>query len=192
MVKTFRLLSILTLMLVVAAPAYASGINIIFDPPPAPPQVGNLYILTGPGPFAVSFGSCDPSVNPAIPVALQGFAGCMAFLNETGMPVGDVNLSFVVPNDSPLIGQTLGCTSLDAFLSSNTCDQIGALSAGQTVNFDFLGGMGVPNFSAFFIAEDGALLPPLDIAVPAYDPNTLVLLGTGIALMAAFAMRRSA
>jgi len=189
MSKRFRLLGILTMMLVLASPAWAGGINIIFDPPPTLPT-GQLDVITGPGPFSVSFGSC--TTNPAIPTQLQGYAGCMAFLNETGAAIGDINLQFVVPDDSPLIGQTLACTSLDTFLSTNTCGDAGTLQAGQTVSIDFLGGTQIPNFGAFFFAEDSLSLPPLDIAVPAYDPSTLVLVGAGMAVMAMMAARRTA
>jgi len=189
--RTFRLLAVLVTLVALASPAWAGSINIIFDPPPTLP-VGTLDII-GPNmgsTFSVEFGSC--TTNPAIPEALQGYAGCLAFLNETGAPITNINLAFTIPSGSPLIGQTLNCTSLDTFLSSNTCSAAGILAEGQMVSVDFNGGDAIPNYGAFFFAEDSLSLPPLNVSVPAYDPNTLVQLAAGIALMAAFAVRRSA
>ena len=191
MLKTFRVVAMLAVLMALASPAWAGSINIIFDP--QPPQVGNFYIIDQQGVgFQVAWGSCSQA---GVPQALQGDDACMLFINESGAPITDINLTFTVPNDpgNPLIGSEFSCTSLDAFLSSNSCPG-GTLQAGQTVTADFFGGMSVGNFSAFFLAENGIPvddLPPGSVQAAAFDPNTMAQLAAGMALLAAFAMRRA-
>jgi len=190
MLKTLRLIVLPVILLALAAPAWADDINMILDPG-TPPQVGSFYLIQSVGTlYDVAWGSCT---QPGVPSSMSGDAGCMLFINQTGQPITDLLLSFTV--NSVLAGQTVTCTNLDSYLTSNTCAANGTLTLGQMVNADFFGGTPIPDESAFFIGENGVPyqnLPPLTLDVPAHDPSTLLLLAVGIGMLALSGIRRFA
>jgi hypothetical protein len=170
--------------------AMADDIHVIFDPQP-PVQIisGDFGLIKQTGTsYLVSWVSCDnPAIDDATIAAQQA---CLLLVNETGAPITDLNLQFTVPPTvpgqpaSPLVGQTLGCDSIDQFLTSNTCGGVtGTLTAGQLVSFDFSGGAPIPINSIFFFGESGVDLadaPPLTITVPTPEPGTLALMLAGL------------
>ena len=114
---------------------------------------------------------------------------CLLFLNLTNAPITDLNVSFTVNAALGNAEQTLGCTSLDSFLSSNNCSSVPeTLTQGQLVSFDFFGGTPIPmsvppTFSAFYIAETGISLtdvPQFTVTVPTPEPGTLALMLAGL------------
>jgi hypothetical protein len=191
MLKTFRLLAILAFALAIASPAWADDINIIFDPTPA--TIGSLNLIQQAGTtYSVNWVPCT---SPGVPAGLQGDEGCLLFLNQTGAPITDLSITFVVT--AALNGQSFVCTNApgDTHLSTNTCN--GTLQTGETVTAEFSGGQSVGDEMAFFIAENSGgtpldQLPTVDLDIPDFDPSTLTLLATGMALMAAGAIRRMA
>jgi hypothetical protein len=189
MFKRLVALVVPLLMLALAAPAWADDINIIFDPTPA--EQGTFYLIQQPFvTYDVSWGSCTQN---GVPSALQGDAACMLFINQTGAPLGNLNLTFTVNN--ALAGQTITCTNTDSFLTGNNCTAAGTLTLNETVTVNLFGGSAVPDEMAFFIAENGVTLsnlPPLTFEVPTHDPNTLVLLVAGVAMLAMCGLRRYA
>ncbi len=187
MTKMFRFLVLPLLLMAMAAPAWADDISIIFDP--SPPLVGTFYLIQTPGlNYEVSWGSCTQN---GVPAALQGDQGCMLFLNETGAPITELTLTFMV--NSFLAGQTIACSSTDGSLTGDTCAAAGTLVLNTMATVELY--TSVPNYSAFFIAENGVVssdLPPLDAQVPTYDPSTLVLLLAGMAMLGVCGVRRYA
>ncbi|HMD31267.1 MAG TPA: hypothetical protein VKG84_05100, partial [Candidatus Acidoferrales bacterium] len=97
-----------------------------------------------------------------------------------------LNLQFTY---SGMDGDALVCQSLDGFLTNNNCPA--TVNNNQSVSVDFFAGDPIPN-RAFFVLGEIGLPTTVQTTVPAYDPNTLVLLAAGIALLGMAAMRRSA
>jgi PEP-CTERM motif len=163
--------------------AYADDIHLIFDPT-TPAQLGTFNLIQQSGvDYSVAWTSC--SNNPAIPSSLSGEDACLAFINYTGAPITSLNFSFTV--NSSIAGQTIRCDNIDSSLTTNNCDSFGTLSENQLVTVNFTGGTPIPNYYAFFIAEDTpshvpiADLPGVDISVP--EPGTLALLALGLGVM---------
>jgi len=167
--------------------AFADDINVIFDPPATTPPTASLYVISEAGvTYSVSWGSCSQA---GVPVSMSSDEACLLFINETGSPIDDLNITFTAGTADEGYG-TVSCTSLDSTLSSNNCPS-GAISSGELVTLSFFGGDAVPDLGGFFIAENGvdpANLGAWDIEVP--EPGTLVLLMFGLAAVFAFGYRR--
>src|ERR1700759_2348616 len=114
--RYFRPAILAVLVLIFSGAAFADDIHVIFDPE-TPIPVGNFGVVTDPtAVYTFSFGSCTAT---GIPSAFSEDDGCIALVNETGRALSSLNLSFVV--NSFLVGQTIGCDSLDDNLTSNDC-----------------------------------------------------------------------
>lgn len=74
------------------------------------------------------------------------------------------------------------CSNLDSSLTTNNCDSYNTgLTAGENVMLNFSGGTPIPNYMAFFIAEDGVLLGDMpDVVISTPEPGTLLLLSMGL------------
>ena len=208
MTKISRFVVLPLLLLAMAAPAWADDINIIYDPVSVPAGTFNgAYLLLVQGQdYSVTWGSCNPSVNTAMTFATTLLSyiaannptnaptGCMAFINGTGAPFGQLSLTITGP-DIPSETSTL-CQSLDAFLVNATCT--GTLSNGM-VTVTFSGGMEVPpstqnSLSVFYLGEIGVDPNAItaDATVPTHDPSTLVLLLAGMTMLGMCGVRRYA
>jgi len=199
-----RLLKVLILPLMVialASPAWAGGINVIFDPdpptPPGGPTEGNTpYLLYTDGPYTVTWETCTmPPLPNGSP--LVGDAACLGFTNDTGASIEGLNISFTV--SGPLVGLSLTCSNADSFLATNNCgDYAAPLTSGETVTLSFTGMNYVPpNYSIYIAVQntgggDINSFPDSNVTLPAYDPSTLMLVGTGMAFLALGALRRTA
>ena len=176
--KYLRVVLLLAACVVFVRSASANDIRLIFDPSPA--QQGSFYIIQTPGTdYSVSWESCSST---GIPTSLHGNNGCLPFINETGGPISLLDLSFAV--NSALVGQTIDCVNTDGNLTSNNCDAYSPLTLGENVTVTFSGGSSIPNYMAFFIAEDGVALSSMPVSgVSVAEPLALPLLMMGLALM---------
>jgi hypothetical protein len=181
--KTFLRPALLALLvLVFSGAAFADDIHVIFDPQPA--TIGSLNLIQSSGvEYTVNWTACTDPV-----FATTGFGGdaaCLAFLNQTGAAITELNFGFTV--NSALVGQTIACDNApgDTHLDGNNCDSTpGPFTLGQVVNVNFFGGDPIPNGFAFYIAENGVALsdaPPVGIEVP--EPTSMTLLASGMGLL---------
>jgi hypothetical protein len=208
MSKSLRFLVLPLLMLALAAPAWADDINIIFDPVPAGTYNGAFVLLVQGTDYSVMWGSCDPTVNSSMMFATDLLnyiasnnptnapTGCMAFINGTGGPITELDLTIMAGSN---IGDTSTlCQSLDAYLTNVTCT--GVLNmAGDMVTLTFTGGLAIPpstqnSLSTFYLGEIGVDPNAItaDVTVPTYDPSTLVLLLAGMTMLGMYGVRRYA
>lgn len=179
--KILRPALIVAILCVFAAgAALADDIHVVFDPVPIP--AGTFGIVTDPTAiYTVNWESCGSTGIPQ-----QEFGqddACIALVNETGVALDHLNFSFTV--DAALVGQTIGCDSLDNDLTSNDCANTpGPFTLGQLVSVNFFSGDPIPNNSAFFFGETGVDLadaPPVGITAP--EPASLTLLAAGMGLV---------
>lgn len=176
-------LAILALLSVSSLFARASSIDDfkmdVLDPPPplaaSPFPTFPITSLT----FAVTFTACQTD---ELPNGLTA-DGCFSGVNRTG--VGWSALGFTFPNTDALGSQPVSCSpaASDNIFSSSGCDLDGS-TYGLTY---FNGVLGSGQF--FFVVETGvdpALFPPGVATATALssvpEPNSLILLGTGLAL----------
>jgi hypothetical protein len=170
------------LLCFVAGVAFADDIKVQFDPVPLP--LGNFGIVTDPTAiYSFSFVSCSSA---GIPSEFAGDDGCIALANESGVALNSLTLSFVV--NSALVGQTIGCESLDDSLTSNNCGSVptppGGFTLGEPVSVQFFGGDPIPNLSLFVFGETGvpfANAPVFEVTAP--EPTSLTLLAAGMGLI---------
>ncbi|MGA2812529.1 MAG: PEP-CTERM sorting domain-containing protein [Candidatus Acidiferrum sp.] len=180
--KYFRLVMLAALVLVFSGAAFADDIHVIFDPQPATLGTLNLIQSTGVD-YTVDWANCGDAV-----FANTGFSGdaaCLAFLNQTGAAINELNFGFTV--NAALVGQTIACDNApgDTHLDGNDCAATpGPFVLGQVVNVSFFGGDPIPSGFAFYIAENGVALadaPPVGVEVP--EPASLTLLASGMGLL---------
>ncbi|MGH9376462.1 MAG: PEP-CTERM sorting domain-containing protein, partial [Terriglobia bacterium] len=169
----------------VAAGDSIPDIHIVFDP--GPTNVNPINIYQQGVPVSVAWVSCGET---GIPGSLSGETACLAMNNLTGSPLPTLDLLFVVPAGSPLVGQTVNCDNTDSFLTSNDCSAAGTLMAGQMVDIMFSGGAPIPNDMDFFIGADAQGLngpddfPPVTVtADPTPEPGTLLFFATGLGVL---------
>jgi hypothetical protein len=177
-----RLILIAAALCIFSGAAYADDIHVILDP--QAPTSGDLNLIQSIGVnYTVNWTSCSDAV-----FANTGFAGdnaCLAFLNQTGAAIADLNFGFTV--NAALVGQTIACDNApgDTHLDSNDCSATpGPFVLGQIVNVAFFGGDPIPNNYAFYIAENGVALadaPTVGVEVP--EPASLTLLASGMGLL---------
>jgi hypothetical protein len=161
-----------------AGAAFADDINVVFDPVPI---VGSFGIISDPtAVYTVSWVSCSSN---GIPSDFAGDTACIALVNETNTSLMNLILSFTV--NSALVGQTISCSSLDGYLSSNTCPSVpGPFTLGQIVTVEFFAGSPIQNLSTFFFGETGVDLadaPVLTVYTP--EPASFTLLAAGLGLI---------
>jgi len=182
--KFIRTLLVALVCCFAAGSAFANNIHVVFDPIPIPP--GTFGIVTDPTAiYSTNWESCN---SQGIPQSEFGSDdACIALVNETGVSLTQLNLSFTVTPD--LVGGSITCTPLDGVLPVNNCGTAtppGGFTLGQTVSVEFTvgAGMAVPNLSAFFFGEQGApdlLGTTVDITAP--EPGSLTLLAAGMGLI---------
>lgn len=193
-----KLMAVCVLVLAAASIARADGIDptVIFDPTyPIPGQLGigpdAPYLITGSGPFTIPvWGDCTVALMYN-PTAFAGAQGCAYFLNELMPPgpISDVYLSFTwMGPDSSAMNCVSGLGG-DPYLTSALCPS--TINNGDFVTVDFSGGTPVGYGMLFIIGEVG-VPAGVSVGVPSYDPNTLVLLVVGMAMLGMFSMRRHA
>jgi hypothetical protein len=194
-----RFLSLLVIFAAACAFAsVASASNIDFTihwDPTTPTTLGPLYEITSPTAFySVSWQACS-NYSTAFNPAPTGDA-CLGFYNDTGTTLTQFNIAFTVPTGSPMIGQTIGCTPDDGYISSQDCGSAGSLYAGENVDLTFFGGTPVGLNQGFWFSETGACgtgngscLPEATVSAAA-EPGTLALSGIALLGLAAFGLRR--
>jgi hypothetical protein len=176
----------------ISGAAFADDIHVVFDPS-TPIMAGSFGLITQTNtPYLVSWSPCSsPGIDNQVIAQQQA---CLLFLNETGAPIKDLQFSFTA--NEALAGQTIGCDSVDEFLTANTCGAVqGTLSPGELVTVNFFGGQSIGTNMAFFFGETGVDLadaPPITISVPTPEPGTLVLMLAGFAVVAFSLLRKSA
>lgn len=182
-----------------------SDIRIIMDPGIPAPMQGSFNILQSPGvDYEVNWVTCNQAAFPSA----AGYDACIGMINDTGAPISTLAIGFTVPNTnpaSPLVGQSLACSTDGVNLTSNTCPSIASMGAGDDIDATFTGGAPIPfnppTLTAFFIGETGVPLAdmanvPLTVTVaaaPTPEPAALLLVATGLLLVGlAFECRRRA
>lgn len=186
--RYFRPALLAALVFVFCGAAFADDIHVTFDPVPIP--VGNFGVITDPTAiYSFSFINCT---SVGIPSEFAGDDGCIALINETGVALPSLTLSFVV--NSALVGQTISCESLDGNLTSNNCASVPApFTLGQPVSVQFFGGTAIPNDSLLVFGETGVAFqdaPVFDVtaAVTAPEPSAAAFMLLGVGLL--FGMRK--
>jgi len=182
-----------------ASAAFANDPTVIWDPLAVPVTQGGLtyYDITQAGVEYTGLTWLDNNCSFATSRGLtqfDGAAGCMYFVNDTGMPITD--LLFTVNVDSAAAG-ALNCIYVDNTLNNPNCPS--TIPAG-TVTLEFNGGNPIPpstptSLELFIIGFSGASqsdFSPEGVQVPTHDPNTLILLASGIGLLGLCAARRHA
>jgi hypothetical protein len=173
------------LLCFVTGVAFADDIKVQFDPQSPIPDGTYGIITSSTAVYSVNWESCS-STGP-LQVFGPGYSddnsGCIALINLTGGAITQLSLSFVV--NSALVGQTLGCDSIDEYLTSNTCSGTpGAFTLGETVSFQFFAGQPIPNTDSFYFLETGVALdnaPTVSLTAP--EPTSLTLLAAGMGLI---------
>jgi len=201
--ETMRLLKFLVVstlaLLFGAGSALADDPTVIFDPMAVPITMGTLtyYDITQVGVEYTGLTWLDSNCAFATSRGLSQFdgaAGCMYFVNDTGMPVSDLLFTFNV--DSAAAG-SLNCIYVDNTLDSPNCPS--TIPAGM-VTLEFNGGNPIPpstptTLELFIIGFGGVSqsdFSPEGVQVPTHDPSTLILLASGIGLLGLCAVRRCA
>lgn len=194
-------LIVLVVVLAVPSPASAGGLGVIFDPIPSLGCGANqdLFCLVNNGAYSFNWQNCAVEPSGVLPTnsPLIGDAACVGVANDTGGPIASVWLSFTV---TPALNNLqLTCSYADPFLSNNNCAVYsGGLTTGEQVTLTFTAtgpSNDVPANTNFYFGLTGissSNAPPAGIQVPTYDPNTLVLLAVGIAVLAMGGVRRVA
>lgn len=197
--KVLTVVGLVAVLSVLALPASANNLNVIFDPTPTPAGGGtNLYYLTNEGPWSVSWQPCQAVPGGPLPPSspLIGDVACLGFANYTNADINSLNLTFTA--SGALDGLVLNCSNVDSYLNTNNCATYSSpLTDGEVVNLTFSGPLDVPaNFDFFFgVTSDSSALtgmPDSTITLPTHDPGTLLLLASGIALLALCGLRRRA
>jgi hypothetical protein len=167
---------------VLSLPTWANDIHVILDPQPATLGTFNLIQQAGTA-YSVTWGSCTQN---GVPSNMQGYMACLLFLNETGNPITDLSFTFTAGTAQQGYG-AVTCSNLDTALSSNNCGAFASIAPGQLVALDFYGGTAIPNYSAFFLAEDGVSIANLGTwTVDVPEPGVVVLLMFGLAALIGF------
>ena len=168
-----------------AAAASATPIDFrahVLDPPaPSFPTQPITTLI-----FQLSFVTCQPGELPNGMTA----QGCFAGVNRTGLDW--TNLQFGFQNTAALNSQPASCApaSSNNIFGTTSC---GLDQGGQGYTLDFSGGV-LKDGELFFVTEDGvdpSLFPTVDasvlsVAVVSPEPGSLVLLSTGVGVLAAF------
>jgi len=200
--QVLKVMIVPIVLIALASPVWAGGLGITLDPDPPPPGGGtNLYYLTSEGPFTVTWQNCATEPSGPLPTgsALSGDIACLGFANDTGADISSLTLQFTVT--SALNGLTLTCANDpgDTYLAANNCSDYGTLTTGELVSLTFNAPVDVPpNYDFYFgvTSTDSGVtmsdIPTATLALPTYDPSTLVLLATGMAFLAMGAFRRTA
>ena len=189
--QVLKVLIVSLMMLAVASPAWAGAINVILDDP----TLGGgplAYFLpfNSSNPYNMVWQTCSganspvPSYEPA-----SGYQDCLAIVNNTGFAITNLELTLTVPS---------GFDSAPCLVSDSTTG-FGCTStiAGGILTLDFVGLPGFINNTEIYI---GVGLPGEDVtgignpsaSVPTYDPSTLVLVLTGMAVLGICGVRRYA
>jgi len=186
-------------LLTFTSSAWAGGLGVIFDPVLVPDSFTGYYDITQVGvPYTGAvWSSCAFAQSRYVGQPTDPFAdatGCMYFVNDTGVPITDLNISF---DYTGLTTQSFGCTFPDNTLSGNPCPT--SISTG-TIPLEFDGGNPIPpstplNLELFIVGLTGAdpsAFVPDSLQVPTHDPSTLLLLASGIGLLGLCSFRRAA
>ena len=155
----------------------------VLDPPNPTPFPTNPITTT---PFSVTFTTCGTGELPGGMTA----DGCFAGVNRTGLDW--THLQIIFPNIGVLNSQSAMCSTTPSdIFSTQNC---GLDQSGQQYTLDFTGGS-LNNGDLFFITEDGvspaSLFPTgtatvLSSTTVTPEPASLLLLGTGLGIVAVF------
>jgi hypothetical protein len=210
--KTFRVLLVLVLLCGFSSLSWADDFRInVLDPPPTPPGNPSLSYtdITNTSSFDVVFGGCPAFIEAVVTTP----SGCFTGLNDTGTTITSLTLSFVNstngdPNDTvtALNSQDADCdvgglgTPGSTFVgplfgNTTTCGLVGS-----TYDLNFIGTSqvpGVPSGEFFYIVEQGADPSAfgtgtgfVGLATDTPEPNSLLLLSTGVMMAGLLLFRR--
>jgi len=203
--QVLKALMVVAVLLAVASPAWAGGINAILDDPTSSLGTSAYSLAPGTsGPYSIpQWDQCSPY--PPVPGGpggepASGYELCLALINNTESNI--TNLMLNIPDSNP---DTFTCIVSGA----STGFGCSVSSAPGMVTLDFVGIPGFQYNTEIYIgvgcaatnAADGCTgtgtqdvtgvgLPT--ITTPTYDPSTLVLLAVGMAMLAIGGVRRYA
>jgi hypothetical protein len=193
--KFFYCLCAVALLGTLAIPAKAFRLQVL-DPPTFPGDV-SVTALTITGPFSATFGQVTMTGLSSNCPEAQGpwddGTFCFDGFNGTGQAI--TSLTFTVPNNTALGGQSIGCAT-DEFTSPTVCTPPSPSDDDYTAFFS--GGAGIPKGGFFIIAETGADPSALadNTVTPGFvpEPSSILMLSSAAAMfgLLLFSRRRSA
>jgi len=178
-----------------ASPANAFRLQVL-DPPTFPGDV-SVTAVTIDGPFSAVFGqTIGITLSSNCPKAQGPWDDgtfCFDGFNGTGRAI--TSLTFTVPNNTSLGGQSIGCAT-NEFTSPTVCTPPSPWDDDYTAFFS--GGAGIPKGGFFIIAETGADPSALadNTVSPGFvpEPSSILMLSSAAAMFGflLFKRRRSA
>ena len=197
--QVIKALIVSALLIAVASPAWANGVNVILDDPTLGGQPGVPWILPfgSNNPYSMMWQPCTGSNSPVPgnePAATGNYQDCLAIVNNTGFAI--TNLILTIPDSNS--SDTFNCTVPPAVNpNNNTGFGCTASNVGGVVTLDF---EGIPGFQPSTEIYIGVGLPDQDVTglgnptarIPTYDPSTLVLMLAGMTALGICGIRRYA
>ncbi len=201
--QVLKIMIVPVVLLVLASPAWAGGLGVIFDDPVNGGGTGSYVLPYGSTPVytTMTWQSCTaqytntadgpvPIYEPAAGSGTEAnaYAECLAITNNTDTNITSMSLILTDPGVD-----TVSCL-VEASSTGFSCT---STDVGGVVTLNFSGIPGFGNNTEIFIGvgapgDDVSNLGEPTLALPTYDPSTLVLLASGMALLAMGGLRRMA
>jgi len=142
--------------------------------------------IDAPGTFTVAFSAC--------PDGYTNYDGCFVGLNNTNAPTIGTDITFyslnlIFPDIAPLNTQSCNVTPETGTIFDNS----NCTSSNGSLVLNFFGGSGIKPGETFYIVENGvpaADFPPGMGTVATPEPDSILLLSTGVVLMGVFFISR--